>query len=175
MSQNASCSKGNLGEAGPQRFVGAQELSQILNVPKSWIYERTRQGQSAIPFLRLGAYVRFDPVEVINFFKTHSSKSMMSHKKTETTANHGSTHYPRSIEQVQTVYPLSAHTIGCRADQGQIGSCQQEGQPLAHKRRFPPKVRPDKAQDGSPKEDLIITPHYGILSSSKGDMPNGSL
>ncbi len=51
-------------------LVTVDELSKILNVPKTWIYERTRQGQEAIPFIRLGAYVRFQPEVVIDFFKT---------------------------------------------------------------------------------------------------------
>lgn len=51
-------------------LVTVDELSRILNVPKTWIYERTRQGQEAIPFIRLGAYVRFQPEVVIDFFKT---------------------------------------------------------------------------------------------------------
>lgn len=64
---------------GCKQFVGqsqvekhlltVKELATILNVAESWVYERTRQGQEAIPFIRLGAYVRFDPEEVINFFK----------------------------------------------------------------------------------------------------------
>ena len=51
------------------KLLTADQISKILNVPKSWIYERTRQGQGAIPFIRLGAYVRFNQEEVINFFK----------------------------------------------------------------------------------------------------------
>ncbi len=51
-------------------LVTVDELSRILNVPKTWIYERTRQGQAAIPFIRLGAYVRFQPEVVINFFQS---------------------------------------------------------------------------------------------------------
>ena len=53
-----------------QGLVTVDEMAKILNVPKSWIYERTRQGQKAIPFIRLGAYVRFEPEVVINFFKS---------------------------------------------------------------------------------------------------------
>ena len=51
------------------KLLTADQIAGILNVPKSWIYERTRQGQGAIPFIRLGAYVRFNQEEVINFFK----------------------------------------------------------------------------------------------------------
>lgn len=53
-----------------QGLVNADEIARILNVPKTWVYERTRQGQEAIPFIRLGAYVRFVPEEVINFFRS---------------------------------------------------------------------------------------------------------
>jgi len=51
------------------KLLTADQIAEILNVPKSWIYERTRQGQGAIPFIRLGSYVRFNQEEVINFFK----------------------------------------------------------------------------------------------------------
>ena len=57
-----------------QKLVTVKELSALLNVPVSWIYERTRQGQAAIPFVRLGAYVRFDADEVINFFKSQKKQ-----------------------------------------------------------------------------------------------------
>ncbi len=60
---------GHIVKAAPG-LVNVDELAKILNVPKTWIYERTRQGQEAIPFIRLGAYVRFQPEEVINFFKS---------------------------------------------------------------------------------------------------------
>lgn len=53
-----------------QRLITVEELSQVLNVPRSWIYERTRLGQAAIPFIKLGKYVRFDQEEVIKFFKS---------------------------------------------------------------------------------------------------------
>lgn len=53
-----------------KRFVTVKEMAQILGVPKSWVYERTRQGASAIPHVKLGLYVRLDPEEVIEFFKS---------------------------------------------------------------------------------------------------------
>jgi excisionase family DNA binding protein len=56
-------------EAQEQRLMTVEELARILNVPKSWIYDRTRQGQEAIPHIKLGLYVRFDLGEVIRFFK----------------------------------------------------------------------------------------------------------
>lgn len=50
-------------------LVGVEEIAQILHVPKSWIYQRTRFGNEAIPHLRVGKYVRFNPEEVIEFLK----------------------------------------------------------------------------------------------------------
>jgi len=52
------------------KLLTVDQLAKILNVPKSWIYERTRQGQTAIPHIKIGAYVRFDAEVVINFFKS---------------------------------------------------------------------------------------------------------
>ncbi len=39
------------------RLYTVQEAADTLQLPKSWIYERTRK--KAIPFHRLGKYVRF--------------------------------------------------------------------------------------------------------------------
>jgi hypothetical protein len=46
-----------------------QELAAILKIPVSWIYQRTRLGQAAIPHVRVGKYVRFDPKVVIAFLQ----------------------------------------------------------------------------------------------------------
>jgi excisionase family DNA binding protein len=51
------------------RLVTVQEMALILNVPVSWLYQRTRLGSKAIPHLKLGKYVRFNPEEVKEFFK----------------------------------------------------------------------------------------------------------
>lgn len=59
---------------GQRRLVTVKELAELLRVPISWVYGRTRQGQEAIPHVKLGAYVRFDPEEVINFFKSSGNK-----------------------------------------------------------------------------------------------------
>jgi len=50
-------------------LVTPQELAEMLRVPVSWIYQRTRLGQEAIPHLRVGRYVRFDPQQVIAFLE----------------------------------------------------------------------------------------------------------
>ena len=53
----------------PNELITAQELAKRLNVQVSWIYRRTRLGQEAIPHIKMGKYVRFDWVEVLEFLK----------------------------------------------------------------------------------------------------------
>ena len=49
------------------KLVDVAEMARILSVPKSWIYQRTYLG--TIPCRKIGKYVRFDPNEVLAFFK----------------------------------------------------------------------------------------------------------
>jgi len=53
------------------QLITVKELSQRLNVPVSWIYQRTRLGQEAIPHVKMGKYVRFNLGEVVEFFKNN--------------------------------------------------------------------------------------------------------
>ena len=48
---------------GEATLLTADELAQRLNVPISWVYEQSRQGN--IPTHRIGRYVRFDFHEVL--------------------------------------------------------------------------------------------------------------
>lgn len=57
-----------------EKLLTVDELAKVLNVPKSWIYERTRQGQEAIPHLKFGKYVRFDSQKVIQHFNSQQNK-----------------------------------------------------------------------------------------------------
>jgi len=52
---------------GTGELITAQELADRLKVPVSWVYQRTRLGQEAIPHVKMGKYVRFDWDEVIAF------------------------------------------------------------------------------------------------------------
>ena len=45
-------------------LVDAGQLAEALNVPLSWIRERSRRGRPELPLLRVGRYVRFDVGEV---------------------------------------------------------------------------------------------------------------
>ena len=51
-------------------LITVQELAEILNVPVSWIYQRTSMGQKGIPHVKMGKYVRFDADEVIRFLRS---------------------------------------------------------------------------------------------------------
>ena len=41
-----------------QRLADIEEAAKALNVPRSWLYERTRK--NAVPCVRVGKYIRFD-------------------------------------------------------------------------------------------------------------------
>ena len=48
---------------GVNRLLSPEELAQRLNLPVSWVYEQSRQGN--IPTHRLGRYIRFNLAEVL--------------------------------------------------------------------------------------------------------------
>ncbi len=53
-------------------LVSAKEMARLLDVPISWIYQRTMHGKEAIPHIKIGKYVRFKPDEVVKFFQDKS-------------------------------------------------------------------------------------------------------
>ena len=55
--------------AMPNRLVTIKELAEVLQVPVSWIYQRTRLGQTAIPHIKVGRYVRFNVEDVMRFLQ----------------------------------------------------------------------------------------------------------
>ncbi len=48
---------------GESKLLTPEELADRLNVPLSWVYEQSRQGN--IPTHRIGRYIRFDLHEVL--------------------------------------------------------------------------------------------------------------
>jgi excisionase family DNA binding protein len=47
------------------RLLSVEEVAELLQVPLSWVYDRTRsRGLNRIPGFRLGKYWRFDEGEV---------------------------------------------------------------------------------------------------------------
>jgi excisionase family DNA binding protein len=48
-------------------LLTAEELASRLRVPKSWVYEQSRQDR--LPTVRVGKYIRFELQEVLKVFK----------------------------------------------------------------------------------------------------------
>lgn len=53
------------------KLLNVKELSLALNVPVSWIYQKT--SSSSMPYYKMGKYVRFDLDVVKDYFKTSQS------------------------------------------------------------------------------------------------------
>jgi excisionase family DNA binding protein len=49
------------------RLLKPDEAAEILGVPKSWVMDAARR--DAIPHVRLGRYVRFDPDELERWWR----------------------------------------------------------------------------------------------------------
>ncbi len=56
--------KNETGTKETERLIGVAELADLLAVPPSWVYSRTRT--KTIPFVRVGKYCRFRYREVLN-------------------------------------------------------------------------------------------------------------
>lgn len=52
----------------PDRLLTVDELAEVLQVSKAWIYERTSRG--TMPFIKVGHFVRFDRDEVMSWAKS---------------------------------------------------------------------------------------------------------
>ena len=53
-----------------QNLLSVKELAESLNVPKSWIYSRTREtGPNAMPRIKVGKYCRFVLNDVLEWLK----------------------------------------------------------------------------------------------------------
>lgn len=54
-------------------FLSVNELAEFLNVPKSWIYSRTREtGPDAMPSIKVGKYCRFVLDDVLDWLKNQN-------------------------------------------------------------------------------------------------------
>jgi len=54
-------------------FLTVEELAKTLNVPKSWVYSRTREtGQNAMPRIKVGKYCRFKLADVLEWLQKQS-------------------------------------------------------------------------------------------------------
>ncbi|HIE14327.1 TPA: DNA-binding protein [Candidatus Bathyarchaeota archaeon] len=54
-----------------QGFINIHEASKLLRVSPRFLYEEVRRGN--VPFIRIGRLLRFDPQEVLDYYK-HSSQ-----------------------------------------------------------------------------------------------------
>ena len=61
-----------------RNLIDIHEMAKILNVSVSWIYQKTCQGADKIPHSKVGKYVRFNPDEVLLFFKRKETVSKES-------------------------------------------------------------------------------------------------
>ena len=53
-----------------QNLLSVEEIAQVLNVPRSWIYSRTREtGPGSMPRIRCGKYLRFQLSEIMEWLK----------------------------------------------------------------------------------------------------------
>jgi len=54
--------------AESEALLTAHEVAELLNVPVSWVYERTRRrGAGRLPHFKLGKYLRFEEQAVREF------------------------------------------------------------------------------------------------------------
>ena len=59
----------------PSNLLTVEELASVLQVPKSWVYDRTRDRTSnGLQKIKVGKYVRFNLPEVIEWCKNQDAQ-----------------------------------------------------------------------------------------------------
>ena len=57
-------------------LLTVDELAQLLKVPRTWIYQRTRlRGNERLPHIKVGKYVRFEEAVVRQFLERQRQTS----------------------------------------------------------------------------------------------------
>jgi excisionase family DNA binding protein len=57
------------------KFLTVAEVAEMLNVPVSWVYGRTRErGVQRIPHVKLGKYLRFDADAIRNWIENFQER-----------------------------------------------------------------------------------------------------
>jgi hypothetical protein len=60
-------------ETDDVRLMTVHEVAELLRVPPSWVYERTRRrGLEQLPHLKIGKYLRFEGGALIEFIRRQS-------------------------------------------------------------------------------------------------------
>ena len=58
-----------------KELLTINELADLLKIPVSWIYSRTRiKSEESIPCVRIGKYARFDECEELEWLKRQQQK-----------------------------------------------------------------------------------------------------
>lgn len=58
-----------------QNLLTVDELAEFLNVPKSWVYSRTREtGPNTMPKVKIGKYRRFVLSDVLTWIKSQNEE-----------------------------------------------------------------------------------------------------
>ena len=56
-------------------FLTIDEMADVLKVPKSWLYSRTREtGPDAIPRIKVGKYLRFRFEDVMHWIEEQQNE-----------------------------------------------------------------------------------------------------
>jgi excisionase family DNA binding protein len=62
----SSAMAGGLARSAVERLLSPGDVARLLQVPRSWVYERTRErSQDRLPGFRLGKYWRFRSSDVL--------------------------------------------------------------------------------------------------------------
>jgi excisionase family DNA binding protein len=60
-------------------LVTVRQIAEFLQVPNSWVYERTRRrGSERMPHFKLGKYLRFSKREVLDWVQIQRRNSLAS-------------------------------------------------------------------------------------------------
>jgi excisionase family DNA binding protein len=66
--RNHEATRGRKEERG--QLLTVHEVAQLLHVPASWVYERTRrQSSDQLPHVKLGKYLRFEEATITEFIQ----------------------------------------------------------------------------------------------------------
>jgi len=68
---NAATNAATVGQkTQDERLLTVQDVANLLQVPISWVYQRTRRrGGDQLPHVKLGKYLRFEEAVVVDFVR----------------------------------------------------------------------------------------------------------
>ena len=54
-----------------ERLITVKEASEILNVPRSWVYAKVESVDCDLPHFKLGRYIKFRESELLTYLETN--------------------------------------------------------------------------------------------------------